>query len=78
MHLLRKQHEQAAQDLRKTISLEPLFLDVYVALGESLEALGQLEEAKRTYLKVVEIAPESKDAEEAEQALARMETAKSE
>jgi len=64
-----KRYDEAERALREALALEPRFLDVYVALGATLEGQGRKDEARALYEKVREIAPESSEAKEAAVAL---------
>lgn len=52
----RQRHSQAAQEFRRAIQLNPRSYKAYDNLGLATEALGDVEQALRHYLKAIELA----------------------
>ena len=63
-----KRYGEAESELREALSLEPRFLDAYVALGQVLRAQGRDEEANGVLQELRHLAPDSPEAAEAGQA----------
>jgi len=60
-----KRYGEAESELREALSLEPRFLDAYVALGEALHGQGRDEEANGVLQELRHLAPDSPEAAEA-------------
>lgn len=56
VYFYRKEYEKAKEHLKRVVSVDDKYSTAYTLLGKTLEILGEIEEAKKVYVKGIEVA----------------------
>jgi TolA-binding protein len=65
-YMHKSQYKGAAGRFLEATKWNPGWAEAYLRLGEAQAKLGRLQDAKKSFAKVIELAPKSKEAREAE------------
>jgi tetratricopeptide (TPR) repeat protein len=74
-YMHKSQYKGAAGRFLEATKWNPGWAEAYLRLGEAQAKLGRTEDAKKSFAKVIDLAPKSKDAREAEKRSSKLLTA---